>query len=53
MFFPTGDLGLRRAIQKLYSFDHEPTVEEAEKIAQKWKPYRTLACRYLWRSLEL
>jgi DNA-3-methyladenine glycosylase II len=51
--FSYGDLGLRRAIQKWYGFDHEPTQEEAEKIADKWRPYRTAACRYLWRSLEL
>lgn len=51
--FSYGDLGLRRAIQKLYGFEKEPTKEEAEKIAGKWKPYRTIACRYLWRSLEL
>lgn len=51
--FSYGDLGLRRAIQKWYKFDHEPSQEEAEKIAERWRPYRTLACRYLWRSLEL
>ncbi len=51
--FSYGDLGLRRAIQRWYEFDHEPTQEEAEKIAKKWQPYRTIACRYLWRSLEL
>ena len=51
--FSYGDLGLRRAMQKWYNIDHEPTQEEAEKIASKWKPYRTIACRYLWRSLEL
>ncbi|CAN5182088.1 DNA-3-methyladenine glycosylase [soil metagenome] len=51
--FSYGDLGLRRAIQKWYKLDHEPTSDEAEKIAAKWKPYRTLASRYLWRSLEL
>lgn len=51
--FSYGDLGLRRAIQKWYRLDHEPTQEEAEKIAQKWQPYRTIASRYLWRSLEL
>lgn len=51
--FSYGDLGLRRAIQKLYDLDYEPSVDEAEKIAVKWKPYRTLACRYLWRSLEV
>ncbi|MBI2034287.1 MAG: hypothetical protein HYT11_00970, partial [Candidatus Levybacteria bacterium] len=51
--FSYGDLGLRRAIQKLYGFKNNPTKEEAEKIAENWKPYRTTACRYLWRSLEL
>jgi len=51
--FSYGDLGLRRAIQRWYHLDHEPTLEEAEKIAEKWRPYRTLACRYLWRSLEV
>lgn len=51
--FSYGDLGLRRAIQHLYQLKKEPTKEEAEKIAEKWKPYRTIACRYLWRSLEM
>lgn len=51
--FSYGDLGLRKSIKRLYGFDKEPTKEEAEKIAEKWKPYRTVACRYLWRSLEL
>jgi DNA-3-methyladenine glycosylase II len=50
--FSYGDLGLRRAIQKLYALDKEPTQNEAEKIAAKWKPYRTLASRYLWKSLD-
>jgi DNA-3-methyladenine glycosylase II len=51
--FSYGDLGIRNAMKKLYGFEQEPTREEAEKIAEKWKPYRTLACRYLWKSLEL
>ena len=51
--FSYGDLGIRKAIQRLYNFEKEPTQEEAEKIAEKWKPYRTVACRYLWKSLEL
>lgn len=50
--FSYGDLGLRRAIQKLYFLKKEPTQKQAEKIAQKWRPHRTLACRYLWKSLE-
>ena len=51
--FSYGDLGIRNAIQKLYKFDHQPTQEEAEKIAMNWKPQRTLACRYLWKSLDM
>lgn len=51
--FSYGDLGLRNAMKKLYSFASEPTKEEAEKIAENWKPYRTIASRYLWKSLEL
>ncbi|MBI4080340.1 MAG: DNA-3-methyladenine glycosylase 2 family protein [Candidatus Levybacteria bacterium] len=51
--FSYGDLGIRKAIQKLYKFDHEPTKEEAERIAEKWRPFRTIACRYLWKSLEV
>lgn len=51
--FSYGDLGLRRAIQKLYNMQKEPTKKEAEEISLKWSPYRTYACRILWRSLEL
>ena len=51
--FSYGDLGIRKAMQKLYEFRKEPTQKQAEKIAEKWRPYRTIACRYLWRSLEL
>lgn len=51
--FSYGDLGIRNALKKFYGFDKEPTKEEAEKIAEKWQPYRTLACRYLWKGLEL
>lgn len=50
--FSYGDLGIRKAIQKLYNLQKEPTQEQAEKIAARWKPYRTVACRYLWKSLE-
>ncbi len=51
--FSYGDLGLRRAIQDLYKLDHEPTLKEAENLSNKWKPFRTIACRYLWISREL
>lgn len=51
--FSYGDLGLRRAIQKLYKLTSEPTKKEAQDLSLKWSPYRTYACRILWRSLEL
>jgi DNA-3-methyladenine glycosylase II len=47
-----GDLGIRRAIERAYGLDAMPTPAEMEKLAEPWRPYRTLACRYLWRSLQ-
>ncbi len=51
--FSHGDLGLRKAIKKLYKFKKEPTKKQIEKIARKWRPYRTYASRILWKSLEI
>jgi DNA-3-methyladenine glycosylase II len=49
---PVGDLGIRRAIERAYNLDALPEAEAIETIAAPWRPYRTLACRYLWRSLQ-
>jgi DNA-3-methyladenine glycosylase II len=49
---PTGDLGIRRAIELAYGLDGLPDPAAMEAIAEPWRPYRTLACRYLWRSLQ-
>ena len=49
---PVGDLGIRRAIERTYALDGLPTPAQMEAIAAPWRPYRTLACRYLWRSLR-
>jgi DNA-3-methyladenine glycosylase II len=49
---PVGDLGIRRAIELAYGLAELPAPEEMERIAEPWRPHRTLACRYLWRSLE-
>jgi DNA-3-methyladenine glycosylase II len=49
---PVGDLGIRRAIERAYGLEAMPTPAEMEKLAEPWRPYRTLACRYLWRSLQ-
>lgn len=50
--FSYGDVGLRRAIQKLYAFKKEPTQKQIKKLETRWAPYRTYACRILWRSLD-
>lgn len=47
-----GDLGIRRAIERAYGLDDLPDAATIEAIATAWRPYRTLACRYLWRSLD-
>ena len=47
-----GDLGIRRAIERAYGFDALPDAAAMEALAEPWRPYRTLACRYLWRSLQ-
>jgi DNA-3-methyladenine glycosylase II len=48
---PVGDLGIRRAIERAYELDELPDAGAMEEIALPWRPHRTLACRYLWRSL--
>jgi DNA-3-methyladenine glycosylase II len=47
-----GDLGIRRAIERAYSLEEIPDRETVERLAERWRPHRTLACRYLWRSLN-
>jgi DNA-3-methyladenine glycosylase II len=47
-----GDLGVRRAIELGYGLDALPKPAEIEQLAEPWRPHRTLACRYLWRSLD-
>jgi DNA-3-methyladenine glycosylase II len=48
--FLSGDLALRRAVQRVYGFDHPPTDEEMAKLADRWRPYRSLAVSYLFAS---
>lgn len=47
--FSLGDAGLRRAIKNLYKIEKD---EDILKLAEKWKPKRSFACLYLWKSLE-
>jgi DNA-3-methyladenine glycosylase II len=48
--FLSGDLALRRAIQKAYDFDHLPTEDEVAEVSDRWRPYRSLAVSYLFAS---
>lgn len=49
---PVDDLGIRVAAQRLYGLAERPGKEELTRIAEPWRPYRTVASRYLWRSLN-
>lgn len=54
--FSTGDLGLQKAIVKLYRLEYIHPKELHDKmneIACNWSPYRTYACRHLWRALDM
>jgi DNA-3-methyladenine glycosylase II len=46
----SGDLALRRAVQHAYGFDHPPTEDEMVQVAERWRPYRSLAVSYLFAS---
>ena len=48
----SGDLGIRRAVMIRYRLPSMPKPAEVEAIGERWRPYRTLACMYLWRSLR-
>ena len=48
---PTGDLGVRNAVQRAYGLEAPPKPAEMQALAEPWRPYRTRACLYLWRSL--
>jgi DNA-3-methyladenine glycosylase II len=48
----SGDLGIRRAAQRAYELKELPDEAELTRIAEPWRPHRSLACLYLWRSLD-
>jgi DNA-3-methyladenine glycosylase II len=49
---PVNDLGILTAVQRAYGLRKRPTPERLKRIGEAWKPYRTIACWYLWRSLD-
>jgi DNA-3-methyladenine glycosylase II len=50
---PTGDYGVQVAIKKHYKKRKLPKPKDMEKIAKAWEPYRSVACWYMWRSLDI
>jgi DNA-3-methyladenine glycosylase II len=49
---PTGDLGIRAAMKKVYGLAELPKPDEMHRIAAPWRPYASVASWYLWRSLD-
>lgn len=49
---PVGDYGVRKGMQALYGLAELPKPAEMERIAEPWRPYRTVASWYVWRHLD-
>ena len=50
---PTGDFGVQTAIKKHYNKRKLPKPAQMEKLAKPWEPYRSVACWYLWKSMDV
>ena len=51
--FPVDDLGIRNAVAKVYRMDRPPTARELREFGERWRPYRSAASWYLWRSVDV
>ncbi|MDC3956132.1 DNA-3-methyladenine glycosylase family protein [Polyangium jinanense] len=49
---PVADLGIQKGMKKLHGLRKDPTPERMIKLARPWRPYRSVACWYLWRLHE-
>ncbi len=49
---PVHDLGLRKGVQMAFSLSELPKPKEVEKLGERWRPYRSIATWYLWKSLQ-
>ena len=49
---PVDDVGIVNAIRRAYRLRKPPSADRIRKIAEPWRPYRSVACWYLWESLE-
>lgn len=50
--FPVGDLGIVKGMQKLFGMKRRPAVSTMIRLAEPWRPYRSVAAWYVWRVLE-
>jgi DNA-3-methyladenine glycosylase II len=50
--FPKADIGLQRAIQRLFGLSEKPSIKQMEELSTRWEPYLSYASLYLWRSIE-
>ena len=50
--FPIGDIGMIRGIEKTYNSGVKMSNDELYAISEKWKPWRTVACCYMWRTVD-
>ncbi len=50
---PTVDLGINMAIKKAYNKRKVPKPKDILKLSEKWRPYRSVACWYLWRTMDV
>jgi DNA-3-methyladenine glycosylase II len=49
---PVADLGIMNAVQRLYGLRKRPAPKKLTEIGESWRPYRSVACWYLWQSLK-
>ena len=49
---PYKDLGIQKGIMKIFKMKNLPSKKEMENCSRKWRPYRTIACWYLWRMVD-
>ena len=50
--FPIGDIGMIRGIEKSYNSGERMSIDELYAISEKWKPWRTVACCFMWRTVD-
>jgi DNA-3-methyladenine glycosylase II len=49
---PVGDLGIVKAVQRIYRMRKVPSAARLHRLGEAWRPYRSVACWYLWASLD-